>query len=128
MFPVSTARCCAALLVSALLTACASQPAPAPAPDADNDSNWQSPLPAQDGDSQRQSPCAWTQVRGVAKLLSLTSARSAQQATWQFFPGDDILFHPAPAGSQVGDEFKALLRRPLNGQCETLELYLVAPL
>ncbi|MDV2078412.1 hypothetical protein [Marinobacter xestospongiae] len=73
--------------------------------------------------------CAWSQVRGIATLLSLGSAMANPElATWEFVPGGDVLFHPAPDGSQPGDEFKALLERPLNGPCPRARLYLVAPL
>lgn len=78
---------------------------------------------------QPEPRCAWSQVRGIATLLSLGSAMAnAELATWEFVPGGDVLFHPAPDGSQPGDEFKALLERPLNGPCPRARLYLVAPL
>ncbi len=120
-------RTFAAVGLATLMSACAStpwtasppHPQPAPLPQAaEDDLHGQWPQP----------PCAWSQVRGVAKLLSLGPQPDRSRATWQFFPGDDILLHPAPPGSRVGDEFKALLRRPMNGPCRQLELYLVAPL
>lgn len=125
---VNACRGLVALAIGTLLTACASQPGPAPVPGADTDTKWQPPRPGQGADRHPQPPCAWSQIRGIAKLLSLTSAHPERQATWQFFPGDDILFHPAPHDSGIGDEFKALLKRPLNGPCDGPELYLVAPI
>ncbi|MDX1755165.1 MAG: hypothetical protein R3175_03810 [Marinobacter sp.] len=117
-------RMLATLGLMALLSACASTPWSSAPPQ-----NEELSQPSASELGQRpQPPCAWSQVRGVAKLVSLGQAPDRSRATWQFFPGDDILFHPAPPGSQVGDEFKALLRRPLNGVCREPELYLVAPL
>lgn len=68
--------------------------------------------------------CAWSKVRGVASLL----AREEDIGTWQFFPGDDILFHPVPNGAGKGAEYRAILERPLNGPCEKERLILVAPI
>ena len=68
--------------------------------------------------------CAWSKTRGVASLL----AREEDVGTWQFFPGDDILFHPVPRGARSGAEYRAILERPLNGPCEKERLILVAPI
>ncbi|MDC0661342.1 hypothetical protein [Marinobacter sp. SS21] len=116
-------RTLAAVSLATLMSACASTPWMASHP--------QSAPATADGDTREQRPqppCAWSQVRGIAKLLSLGRHPDRSQASWQFFPGDDVLFHPAPPGSRVGDEYKALLRRPMNGPCRQLELYLVAPI
>tara|TARA_R100001460_G_scaffold76722_1_gene117718 strand:+ start:125 stop:319 length:195 start_codon:yes stop_codon:yes gene_type:complete len=62
-------------------------------------------------------------VKGVVSLL----ARTARVGTWQFFPGDDILFYPAPDSARPGDEYRAILERPLNGDCKAPRLVLVGP-
>lgn len=122
MMHASRLRSAAILLTAALLTACAATTPVTPAPEGAV-SQPTPPVPVQ------PSPlCAWSQVRGVATVLSVTSAMTNPAlATWQFFPGDDIVFHPLPGGASGGDEYKALLRRPLTGPCEP-ELYLVGPL
>ncbi|SFM01622.1 hypothetical protein [Marinobacter zhejiangensis] len=115
----------AILLTATLLSACATSPQPAtPLPSATEAGTHQtSPEP-----TRPQPLCAWSQIRGIATLLSTTSALTDPTfATWQFFPGDDIVFHRLPQGANTGDEYKALLRRPMTGPCQP-ELYLVAPL
>ena len=128
-------------LVPLLLTACATTPPGQQPPPATADPKPSTaptpPAPVvPDPKPQATQPvpepeprCAWSQVRGIATLLSLGSAMANPElATWEFVPGGDVLFHPAPDGSQPGDEFKALLERPLNGPCPRARLYLVAPL
>ncbi|WP_375176654.1 hypothetical protein [Marinobacter mobilis] len=121
----SQLRATAALLVATLLSACASTPPVTSTPVDTTDTNaHRTPPPP----VQPIPRCAWSQVRGVATILSVTSAMANPAlATWQFFPGDDIVFHPLPGGAARGDEYKALLRRPMTGPCEA-ELYLVGPL
>lgn len=126
-------------LLPLLLTACATTPPGQQSPPATADPKPSTaptpPAPVvPDPKPQATQPvpeprCAWSQVRGIATLLSLGSAMANPElATWEFVPGGDVLFHPAPDGSQPGDEFKALLERPLNGPCPRARLYLVAPL
>ncbi|WP_166269653.1 hypothetical protein [Marinobacter caseinilyticus] len=76
---------------------------------------------------QPEALCAWSQIRGIATLLAMDPTRQPPQGTWQFFPGDDVVFVPVPDQAQPGDEYKALLRRPLSGGCQTPVLILVAP-
>lgn len=127
MFHPDHFRTLAAISLATLLSACASTPWTASPQEGDGASSPQTTDDASLG-QRPEPPCAWSQVRGVAKLLALGRAPDHGRATWQFFPGDDILFHPAPEGSRVGDEYKALLRRPMNGPCRQAELYLVAPI
>lgn len=127
MYPAKFLRPFLALVATMLLTACAISPVPVTQPDGDPEPA--SPQSPSSG-ARPQPLCAWSQLRGIATVLSLSSAMangSESLATWQFFPGDDIVFHPLPAGADVGDEYKALLRRPMNGPCQP-ELYLVGPL
>lgn len=144
-----TERLCSRPLAIALLLAlagCASappeKPAPGPefdpmptvSPPEDTEDNAESepktaPQPrsedAREADTdQTPALCAWSKTRGVASLL----AREKEVGTWQFFPGDDILFHPVPSGAADGAEYRAILERPLNGPCEKERLILVAPL
>ncbi|MGP4842891.1 hypothetical protein ACTXGQ_02065 [Marinobacter sp. 1Y8] len=133
----------AALIVTALLLGgCASSPKPlTPEPVRPVPERKPAPEPVPPGPSTPEHPpidapatsapappyppasCAWSQVRGVVSLL----AREAGVGTWQFFPGDDILFYPAPDNARPGDEYRAILERPLNGDCKTPRLVLVAP-
>lgn len=88
------------------------------------------PAPPEDPPAvpQPELPCAWSQVKGVAILLVEATADGNGIGTWQFFPGDEILFYPTPPGATRGAEYKALLRRPLSGSCEQPVLYLIAPI
>lgn len=79
--------------------------------------------PAQTEDER----CAWSRIRGVATLLAIARGATAR-GTWQFFPGDDIVFHPVPESAEEGDEFRALLQRPLRGPCGDPRLVLFSPL
>ncbi|WP_148861490.1 hypothetical protein [Marinobacter fonticola] len=128
------------------LTGCASsppeQPAPAPEfepiptvtpPDQDEPKPAPEPEPAPEprdrdvrdkGSDGPPALCAWSKVRGVASLL----AQENRIGTWQFFPGDDILFHPVPSSARNGAEYRAILERPLNGPCDEERLILVAPI
>lgn len=72
-------------------------------------------------------PCAWSQTRGVATLTGVAQKQGVAEGTWQFFPGDEIVFHPVPDDASKGDEYKALLRRPLSGDCEHPRLIIVSP-
>lgn len=89
-------------------------------------------IPTPPGDApavpQPEPPCAWSQVKGVAILLVDSTESEDGNGTWQFFPGDEILFYPTPPGARPGAEYKALLRRPLSGSCEQPVLYLIAPI
>ncbi|MDX1633187.1 MAG: hypothetical protein R3280_00985 [Marinobacter sp.] len=129
------------VLACVLIGACASRPAPEtgqPGPIEPPPANLEEPAPgteptpvpearpAPEPQSQPGSlPCAWSRTRGIATLLAI--AESQRQGTWQFFPGDDLVFHPAPESASAGDEFKALLRRPMSGNCEEPELVLFGP-
>lgn len=118
-------RSLGAVLVATLLSACATTPQLNPVPDAPPATVSEPSPPAPVQPIPR---CAWSQIRGVAIIVSVTSAMANPDlATWQFFPGDDIVFHPLPPGAARGDEYKALLRRPMTGPCKA-ELYLVGPL
>lgn len=72
-------------------------------------------------------PCAWSQTRGVATLTGIAQKQGVAEGTWQFFPGDEVAFHPVPEQASKGDEYKALLRRPLSGDCEHPRLIIVSP-
>lgn len=72
-------------------------------------------------------PCAWSQIRGVATLTGMVLKQGIVEGTWQFFPGDEVVFHPVPDNANKGDEYKALLRRPLSGDCEHPRLIIVSP-
>lgn len=141
-------RLCSRPLAAALLltlAGCASAPPEAPQPDPDFEPMPTVTPPDEETDATEAKPesepeprqekareagdetpalCAWTKIRGVASLL----AREKEVGTWQFFPGDDILFHPVPTGAKQGAEYRAILERPLNGPCETERLILVAPI
>lgn len=122
-----------------LISACATTPPPSPPSDSnqtpatgDNhtDSVTAEPPDATETQSKPEpapesapEPCAWSEVRGIAKLLAV----SGQTGTWQFFPGDKILFHAVPKGARVDDEFKALLRQALSGPCPNGRLSLFDP-
>ena len=111
------------LLAFAMLTllgACASLPDPEP------DSH--DPTPIKVKPAERPQPCAWGQQRGVAELLAVDTERDPPLGTWQFFPGDDLVFFPAPANAIVGDEYRAVIQRPLSGPCDQPRLRLVSPL
>lgn len=125
------------VLACALISACATQPAPQPAtqnaepepPSVETtapEEQEASPREAQPAQETRRGPCAWSRIRGVAKLLAIAET-PPDQGTWEFFPGDDVVFHPAPEEASPGDEYKALLRRPMNGNCEDPELVLFGP-
>lgn len=73
-------------------------------------------------------PCAWSQTRGVATLTAIAQKHGVAEGTWLFFPGDEVVFHPVPDEARKGDEYKALLRRPLSGNCEHPRLIIVSPL
>ena len=48
---------------------------------------------------------------------------------YRFYPGDTMVSKPkAPPHPQPGEEYKAILRQPLNGPCDNPELVLVNPL
>ncbi|MCH8499340.1 MAG: hypothetical protein LAT63_12755 [Marinobacter sp.] len=116
-------RCYRAVLALALLTlfsACASLPDPELG---DSDA-----APARAKPAERPQPCAWGQQRGVAELLAIDTDREPPLGTWQFFPGDDLVFLTTPAGADVGDEYRAVIQRPLSGPCDQPRLRLVAPL
>ena len=118
-------RCCRTVLtltVMTLFSACTSLPAPDPEPDM-HDSTLTEVKPA-----ERPQPCAWGQQRGVAELLAVDTERDPPLGTWQFFPGDDLVFFPAPAKAIVGDEYRAVIQRPLSGPCDQPRLRLVSPL
>lgn len=118
-----------------VISACATAPGPTSTDGASPQSPAEEAEPPEpvtteppDGGSERprppaQEPCAWTEVRGIATLLAVTG----QSGTWQFVPGDDVLFHTVPAGARPEDEFKALLRRPLSGPCPDARLILFDP-
>lgn len=117
-----------------VISACATVPGPTPATGASEQPPASKPEPAEPVVAEppdtrhapsrpKPGPCAWTDVRGIAKLLALTG----KSGTWQFFPGDDVLFHTVPTGARPDDEFKALLRRPLNGACADARLILFDP-
>lgn len=121
-------------VLALVISACASPPAPMPSNRAKeqppgNEDNHAGPVTAEPPDAPRKPTrpnpehCAWSDVRGIAKLL----ARTGLSGTWQFFPGDDVLFHAVPAGARPEDEFKALLRRPMSGPCPTARLILFDP-
>lgn len=73
-------------------------------------------------------PCAWSQTRGVATLTAIAQKHGVAEGTWLFFPGDEVMFHPVPDEARKGDEYKALLRRPLSGDCKHPRLIIVSPL
>ncbi|WP_111493832.1 MULTISPECIES: hypothetical protein [Marinobacter] len=117
-----------------LLGGCASSPqtdVPTPLPPAQPDESGAEPAPdaadrepAPDRSAPAPRLCAWSKTRGVAKLL----AQEQDRGTWQFFPGDDVVFHEVPGDAGQGAEFRAILERPLNGPCDQERLILVAPL
>ncbi len=132
-------RLAAVLLACALVSACASRPGPEPAPavtpEPDSPSAGEAtptqppPAPAVQPPAKptpAQLPCAWSKIRGVATLLAIAESPPAR-GTWQFFPGDEVVFHPVPESASTGDEFKALLRRPMSGGCKEPELVLFGP-
>ncbi|TBW58221.1 hypothetical protein EZI54_05065 [Marinobacter halodurans] len=109
-----------------------SQPArpvtPTPAPETSDHTPETETPPAPAKPSPQTSPhtpalCAWSKTRGVASLL----AREKEVGTWQFFPGDDIVYHRVPDEADQGSEYRAILERPLNGPCDKERLILVAP-
>ncbi|WP_404367659.1 hypothetical protein [Marinobacter sp.] len=123
------------LIVTLMMSACASRDIPEPAPRGEPAPAPEIPQPReQEKPAVRQVPpperatCAWSRIRGVATLLALTETPDPPRGTWQFFPGDDIVFHPVPAGASEGDEFKALLQRPMSGPCRDSRMVLFGPL
>lgn len=96
------------------------EPAPEPEP---------SPTPSKSHTTppEPDQPCAWSQTRGVATLTGIAQKQGVAEGTWQFFPGDEVVFHPVPDNARKGDEYKALLRRPLSGGCEHPRLIIVSP-
>lgn len=131
------------MMTALLLGGCASSPKPltpepvrpiperkpAPEPESSGSSapdipTFDVPAPAKSSSTYSPPNCAWSRVRGVVSLL----AQEAGTGTWQFFPGDDILFHPVPDKARAGDEYRAILERPLNGECKKPRLLLVAPI
>lgn len=131
MLPVESSRALVVAVLAVVLSACAVRPPVAPTSDnraadaepADDRPQQASPVP----------PCAWSQIRGIATLLA-TSNRAPDgipsTGTWEFFPGEDILFHPVPTdvGIDTGVEYKALLKRPMSAPCKHPQLFLVAPI
>lgn len=136
----ATPVCLTLLLL--LLGGCASTPAPQPetAPDFTPIPPVSVPVEGEAGESDEPPPqteprqpepeqqppalCAWSKTRGVASLLAVEEGTG----TWQFFPGDDIVFKQVPSGAGAGAEYRAILERPLNGPCDRERLILVAPL
>lgn len=132
-------RALTVILACVLISACASRPTPEPSPPQVvqppplDPEEATPPKPTPEPDVQpdptpepEPRPCAWSNTRGIAKLLAIDEP-PGRQGTWQFFPGDDVVFHPAPASASPGDEFKALLRRPMSGDCKEPELVLFGP-
>ncbi len=124
----------AAPALALILGACATSPGPTPpngaaerAPASKGDHP--NPITVESPDARpmpsqpNPKPCAWADVRGIAKLLAM----AGESGTWQFFPGDDVLFHTVPTGARPDDEFKALLRRPISGPCPDARLILFDP-
>ncbi len=85
------------------------------------------PLKSRPPPPEPHKPCAWSQIRGVATLTGVAQKQDVTEGTWQFFPGDEVMFHPVPDDASKGDEYKALLRRPLSGDCEHPRLIIVSP-
>lgn len=129
MLPVESSRVLVVAALAAVLSACAVRPPVAP-PD-DNRAADAEPANGRPQQASPVPPCAWSQIRGVATLLA-TSNRAPDgnpsTGTWEFFPGEDILFHPVPADAGAGVEYKALLKRPMSGPCKHPQLFLVAPI
>ena len=106
------------------------QPAPESSEEADPEpEQGPEPAPPQSRTQHREPdrPCAWSQTRGIATLTGIAQKHGTAEGTWQFFPGDEVLFHPVPDEASKGDEYKALLSRPLSGDCEHPRLIIVSP-
>ncbi|WP_143269440.1 hypothetical protein [Mangrovitalea sediminis] len=69
--------------------------------------------------------CAWSQVHGIAELVAVRD----HHATYRFYPGNTLFrkSHP-PHNASPGNEYKAIVRRPMNGPCDAPELVVVDPL
>ena len=115
------------LMAVALLAGCALQPPtpetpakplPSPAP--------QKPGPREAHHHRRPPPpCAWTQTRGVAKLVRAHGGRG----WFRFYPGNRLV--PASIDqvrANPGAEYTAILKKPLYGPCHRPDLELVSPL
>ena len=140
MRPPDYAQCLGrltALAAALLLSACASRSMPEPPVVVEPTPTPEPARPAEAPPPQVENPqptvpdaatCAWSRTRGVATLLAIAGAATPPRGTWQFFPGDDIVFHPVPESAEEGDEFRALLQRPLRGRCGDPRLVLFSPL
>lgn len=111
-----------ALVLAATLAGCALQPP--------RHRNPQPVIQPQQAHPHSQSsrgtpPCAWTRVRGVAQLMGV----HGQHGWYRFYPGNTAVVKPRPpANASPGDEFTAILKKPLNGPCKEPALVLVKPL
>ncbi len=130
------------LAISLAITACASRPEPSVEPDPEPEPVLQpiphivipkqtqpepEPQPPKAAPEKEQPPgvCAWSKTRGIATLLAVKT--EPPRGTWQFFPGDKVVFHAVPDEASPGDEFKALLQTPMSGPCDDTRLVLFGP-
>lgn len=142
--PMPAFRVSVTLALSLAISACASRPEPAVEPDPEPEPVIQpiphivipkqtqpepepEPQPPKAAPKREQPPgvCAWSKTRGVATLLAVKT--EPPRGTWQFFPGDKVVFHGVPDKASPGDEFKALLQTPMSGPCNETRLVLFGP-
>lgn len=71
-------------------------------------------------------PCVYESTKGIAEVTKL----SAQQVTFKFYPGDQYFKLPVSdlpeAQLDLGQELKAIIRRPLAGPCHNTEFELLS--
>ena len=68
--------------------------------------------------------CAWREEKGVAVVTTLQEG----EARFRFFPGDVAISTRAKPGVAIGQEFKAVVRYPLNGPCSEPQMTVMEPL